>query len=143
MSIQKPQTVWEGIQHSVLVAQTRPLRLILALLNFLYPIQLWARRDDAVYQTLINSMPTAFPIVMWSALFVFNGIYLVKGLSGEYNVKTLMLEGVLGWSLWTWTAVVLSSSQGSPHASLISAIVMTWILWRYPTHYTQWGRRDD
>ena len=143
MSILKPVTAWDGVLHSLVVADTRPLRLALALVAFLYPFQLFANVHQAHYEAFIETIKLPTAIHIWTAIFWVHGISLIVGLSGRYNTWTLMIEGVMGWMLWTWLAVILSVAQGSAHPTLATAILMTWILARYPTHWTRWGHRDD
>ena len=143
MSILRPTNAWEGLAHAVVVSDTRPLRLALAIMAFLYPFQLFARLHDPIYAAFIDTLKSPGAIYIWTMFFWVHGFSLLAGLSGRYNTWTLMVEGVMGWGIWTWLAVILSVAQGTPHPTLGAALVMTWIGWRYPTHWTRWGSRDD
>ena len=142
MSVQRPETVWEGVLNAIAIADTRQMRLIMALMNFSYPLQLFARRDDPLYAAFINSIPLEYGLYIWIALFWLNGVALFIGLSGRYNAFTLLAEGALGLAIWGWAVIVLSVAQHSGHATAPALLAILIITWRYPTHWMRWGSRD-
>lgn len=145
MSVSRPRTIGEGLLNAIAVANTRPLRLLLAIINVIFIHNLIYLSDAISVVILIGSMPFSerYMQVFWTLAFAVHSLYLIKGLSGDYNFYSLMFEGVLGWCLWTWFTLVVWIATGIVPVTLVGTIAMTWILIRYPTHWTRWGSRED
>jgi hypothetical protein len=129
--------------QTLFVDNTRPLRLMLAIVNVLFAQYLWNQQDiDPHFNYQFASTPFDYGPVLWMSLYIIHAYYLLKGLNGIYTWRTLFFEGILGWSLWTWTAMTHWAAQGNPGPTLACAFIATIIAIRYPTHWTQWGDRD-
>lgn len=125
--------------QTLLRSDTKPTRLWLGLVNLTFAIYVILGADYGM-QVQISGLPYEHADWIWAGLYVINGLFLLKGIGGQFNAATLVFEGILGWFLWTFAAVVNGLAQGFPGPTTVCALMATWILIRYPTH---WGPRDD
>lgn len=136
--------IWLRVKRAVLIGDTVPVRIVLALVEALLSVYLWkAAHITPYFEAMLASLPVANPIFWYSLLFGGHSLMLIAGLSGRYNIWTLMFEGVLGWCLWGIVTITNTAQQGFPGPFAGCWAAMTWILIRYPTHWVRWGRRDD
>lgn len=127
--------------ESLVWADTKPTRLFLAMIDFTFAAYMWSDRSVDDMAIMVNSIPTNYPLILWSTLFALHGLALLKGLSGKFNFFTLMIEGVLGVALWGITALTNTLAQGYvPGPSTVALLMTVWLLARYPSN---WGPRDD
>lgn len=137
-----------AIGHRVVVSlmygETAAVRLWLAAVELLLSLYLLKAANITPYFTsMLASAPTEYPALAWALVFFTHSIVLVLGLSGRYNLWTLLIEGVMGWCAWGIVAITNAVDQGFPGPFMACWLAMTWILIRYPTHWIEWGRRDD
>jgi hypothetical protein len=133
------------LSYTLLFGDTRPSRFWLAMVNIFFAWYLYGQWDADPNFTMqlaafqFHAHTAAF---IWIALFIVHAVFLLVGLKGKYNFLTLLFEGWMGWSIWTWTAITHWMMQGFPGPTAACALMMTWIMIRYPTHWTTWGSRD-
>lgn len=134
---------YKYLLYTLFQADTRPLRLALAIVNVFFSIYMIQQAGrDINFMQMFASIPWSRPEYIWGVAFLCHAYYLIIGLTGRYNFRTLMIEGVFGWGLWTWTAITHWVVQGGPGPTFACSLMMTWIVIRYPTHWTAWGDRD-
>lgn len=127
----------QGLKETLFLDSTRPLRLMLSMVEWLFVVYLVSQASTPQFQIMLKVADAN----TWTALFLVNSFFLLAGLTGRYNRLTLFGEGVLGMCLWWMTAITNWAAQGLPGPTLICAICMTIILVNYPTH-KRWGRND-
>lgn len=77
----------------------------------------------------------AQPNFFWGFPFFLYAMMLFKGLGGRYGIIPLLLEGILGWAIWTLVAVTYFVVESHPGPEVAGALAATWLLVRYPTHW--------
>lgn len=122
----------------LLRGDTRLIRFFVALIDLSFISYLYADWNNPSFGELRK-----ISFVMWSMGLTLHSLALLWGLSGSYNLFTLLIEGVLGWVIWVAVAVTNWTAQGGPGPSLVMAIIVTWLLARYPKNIFQWGKRDN
>lgn len=129
---------------SLMYGETTAVRLWMAAVEMLLALYLLKAANITPYFTsMLASAPTDNPSLTWAIVFFVHSIVLILGLSGRYNIWTLLIEGVMGWCAWGVVAITNMVDQGFPGPFTACWLAMTWILIRYPTHWVNWGRRDD
>lgn len=131
-------TNWlSNLKLLLLIESTLSVRFFFALASLGYGIDIWNdKTGDQAYHLLYNLAPYwTTAETFWGGLFVFYAFMLLKGLTGQYGFWHLILEAILGWSIWTATAIVNITVTGYPEATVGGAIIATWLLVRYPTHW--------
>ena len=74
-------------------------------------------------------------------LFLLHASAMMYGvMTRKYNSALLLLEGVLGVSLWMGFGMVEAIAKEAVGPLLIGGVVAFYLLLRYPTHY---GVRDE
>jgi hypothetical protein len=127
------------LKRILLIDDTLSVRFFFAMCSFGYGVDIWYdHAKDQSYHLLYSLAPHwTTPESFWGTLFVFYSIMLLKGITGQYGYWHLIFEAILGWSIWTVMAIVNVTITGYPEASIGGAIVATWLLVRYPTHWKQ------
>ena len=134
---------WQRVKHAILFGETAPVRLWMAMVELLLALYLLkAAHITPYFEHMLASVPYDNPILIWSLVFFVHAISLIIGLSGKYNVWTLLIEGVMGWCAWGVVAISNAVDQGFPGPFAACWLAMSWILIRYPTHWVTWGERD-
>ena len=131
------------LREIILFDNTRPVRLMMALVNLCFASYLYLQQDSDTNLALqFASIDWDHSPEIWVAAFLVNAYFLLKGLDGRYNFTTLMFEGLLGAGIWIWVAITHWAMQGGPGPTFACALCMIFICVRYPTHWTSVGGRD-
>ena len=73
---------------------------------------------------------------VWAIGFGVHGAALIYGsMTRTYSNLQLILEGVLGVTVWGASGLALAFAQGTMSATVAGAFVALWLLIRYPTHW--------
>ena len=128
---------YSKLKQVLLIDDTLSVRLFFALCSLGYGIDIWFDHSQSQPYKLLYSLSPhwAKPEAFWGVLFIFYALMLLKGLTGQYGFWHLIFEAILGWSIWTVTAFVNVAVTGYPEASIGGAMIATWLLIRYPTHW--------
>ena len=128
---------WQALAQTIYGDSTRPIRLILAIVEVLFVSYLLKEADTDQF----DMMWKVTGAYAWSVGFLIHAAFLLRGLTGRYSTFSLFVEGVFGMALWWITAITNWAAQGAPGPTLACAIAMTIIWANYPTH-KYWEGRD-
>lgn len=123
------------LKSTLLVSDTRAVRLFFAILSILFGIDMYLDVAAPEFVAIYSMTPRiSNPNVVWSLSFMMYGMLLIKGLAGRHGLFYLVFEAIFGWTLWTMLAV--SSTLIHHHVDIVSGgtIIATWLLVRYPIH---------
>lgn len=119
---------WTAIAQTIYGDSTRPIRLVLAMVEILFATYLMAHWETQQFE----SMRAFAELATWEVLLVVHAIYLIKGLTGRYSSVSWIMEGWLGMTMWWIVAITNWTSQGVPGPTLACALAMTIIWVNYP-----------
>jgi hypothetical protein len=118
--------------HMFVKENTIVARFWLATLSFFFAVDMLidiGEPSDILMQLMA-------PAWCWATLFFVNSAALLYGvITKRYDTFLLILEGILGTALWFCAAFAHWYSQGAPDAITAGALMATWLLIRYPTHW--------
>lgn len=107
-------------------------RFWLSVLGFFFAMDMLADVGEPADLIMLLMAPSW----CWATLFLVNSTALLYGvITKRYDTILLVLEGVLGTTLWFTAAIAHWYSQGAPDAVTAGALMATWLLIRYPTHW--------
>lgn len=124
---------YRGILFTLLYGNTGPVRFWIAILDIVYAFFLYKKAD----LNMLAIFPHEYANILWAALFTVNALFMLYGLFGNYCRLVFLLEGIMGWGLWTFTAIVNTIAEGVPGPLFVCALIMTWIIIRYPTQWKE------
>lgn len=122
----------QNMRHLLLKADTAPTRFWVALASAGFSA------EQVVDVTGISArlMQMFAPSWVWSALFAIHACALAYGIvTARFSKPLLFSEGILGAALWWGAALCHAVAYSSPDASIAGALIATWLLVRYPTHW--------
>lgn len=126
----KVMSFHDALAKTLVGDSTRPIRLILALVEWCFVSYLLAQHGTEQFDKMLEFGS----VWQWSMAYLAHSAFLIYGLRGYYNQWTLWGEGLFGMSMWFVAAVTNWYSQGAPGPTLACFLAMTVIVARYPTH---------
>lgn len=125
-------TFWQSLAQTIYGDSTRPMRLILALVEIFFVTYLLHESHTHQFSAMLGVLP----VYTWVAMMLIHSIFLLRGLTGRYSGLSWFVEGWCGMIMWWIVAITNWTSQGVPGPTLACALAMTIIWVNYPGNRT-------